>query len=159
MGEKMHVDEMEIDEALVRRLLDAQFPHWAKLSLQRIEPAGTVNAIFRLGEELSVRLARREGLRHQEVGSLLGCPSLHHWFSLKPLYLSHKGIRITNIRGSGRYILGLRARRCQSRRLTRFRQRVILQRLLRICNKSIYRVGRKAAAFLWLSEMRSSGIG
>jgi len=61
MGEKMHVDEMEIDEALVRRLLAAQFPHWAELSLRRIEPAGTVNAIFRLGDEYSVRLARRAG--------------------------------------------------------------------------------------------------
>ncbi|MFT9849449.1 hypothetical protein [Aneurinibacillus sp. REN35] len=40
--EKMHVDEMEIDEALVRRLLVAQFPHWAELPLGRIEPAGTV---------------------------------------------------------------------------------------------------------------------
>jgi len=61
MGEKMHVDEMEIDEALVRRLLVSQFPHWAELSLRRIEPAGTVNAIFRLGDEYSVRLARRAG--------------------------------------------------------------------------------------------------
>lgn len=61
MGEKMHMDEMEIDEALVRRLLISQFPHWAELPLRRIEPAGTVNAIFRLGDEYSVRLARRAG--------------------------------------------------------------------------------------------------
>ncbi|CAH1192406.1 hypothetical protein PAECIP111890_00736 [Paenibacillus sp. JJ-223] len=43
MVEKMHVDEKELDEALVRRLLVAQFPHWADLSLRRIEPAGTVS--------------------------------------------------------------------------------------------------------------------
>ncbi|MDR6552640.1 aminoglycoside phosphotransferase family protein [Paenibacillus qinlingensis] len=61
MGVKMHVDEMEINEALVRRLLAAQFPHWAELSLRRVEPAGTVNAIFRLGEQYAVRLARRMG--------------------------------------------------------------------------------------------------
>jgi aminoglycoside phosphotransferase (APT) family kinase protein len=57
----MHVDEIRIDEALVRRLLAEQFPEWAGLRLSRVAPDGTVNAIFRLGDELSVRLARREG--------------------------------------------------------------------------------------------------
>ena len=58
---KMHGDELQIDEALVRRLLAAQLPQWADLPLRRIEPSGTVNAIFRLGDSLSVRLARRNG--------------------------------------------------------------------------------------------------
>ncbi|MDP9270853.1 MAG: aminoglycoside phosphotransferase family protein [Chloroflexota bacterium] len=58
---RMHIDELEIDAALVRRLLGEQFPEWVDLPLRRIEPAGTVNAIFRLGDELAVRLARREG--------------------------------------------------------------------------------------------------
>jgi aminoglycoside phosphotransferase (APT) family kinase protein len=58
---RMHADELEIDEALVERLLAEQFPGWADLPVSRVEPAGTVNAIFRLGDELSVRLARREG--------------------------------------------------------------------------------------------------
>ncbi len=61
MGEKMHVDELEIDERVVRRLLVEQFPHWAELPLRRVESVGTVNAIFRLGDEYSVRLARRAG--------------------------------------------------------------------------------------------------
>ncbi len=55
---RMHADELEIDEALVRRLLAEQFPEWAELPLARIEPQGTVNAIFRLGDELAVRLPR-----------------------------------------------------------------------------------------------------
>lgn len=58
---RMHVDEHEIDEALVHRLVSEQFPEWADLPLRRIEPSGTVNAIYRLGDELSVRLARRKG--------------------------------------------------------------------------------------------------
>jgi aminoglycoside phosphotransferase (APT) family kinase protein len=58
---RMHIDELGIDEALVRRLLGEQFPEWVDLPLDRVEPSGTVNAIFRLGESLSVRLARREG--------------------------------------------------------------------------------------------------
>lgn len=61
MTERMHDDELEIDQALVRRLVAEQFPDWARLPLRRVEPAGTDNAIFRLGDELSVRLARREG--------------------------------------------------------------------------------------------------
>ena len=58
---RMHIDELDIDEALVRRLLGEQFPEWAGLPLRRVEPPGTVNAIFRLGEDLLLRLARREG--------------------------------------------------------------------------------------------------
>jgi len=57
----MHEDELEIDEALVRRLLAEQFPESARLPLRRVRPDGTVNAIFRLGNELSVRLPRRRG--------------------------------------------------------------------------------------------------
>jgi hypothetical protein len=57
----MHVDEVEIDDSLVRRLLVDQFPEWADLPLRRVEPAGTVNAIFRLGDQLALRLPRRNG--------------------------------------------------------------------------------------------------
>ena len=58
---RMHDDEFELDDALVRRLLRAQFREWADLPLRRVEPSGTVNAIYRLGDELAVRLPRRRG--------------------------------------------------------------------------------------------------
>jgi aminoglycoside phosphotransferase (APT) family kinase protein len=54
----MHDDEVDVDLGLVRRLLSAQFPQWAELPLERVEPAGTDNAIFRLGEDKSVRMPR-----------------------------------------------------------------------------------------------------
>ena len=54
----MHADEIEIPVALASRLLVAQFPQWATLSLRPVVPAGTDNAIFRLGETMSVRLPR-----------------------------------------------------------------------------------------------------
>src|SRR5437588_1225320 len=57
----MHVDELEIDEELARRLVAEQFPEWTDQPLERIEAAGTDNAIFRLGNDLSVRFARRSG--------------------------------------------------------------------------------------------------
>lgn len=50
-----------IDGALVRRLVDAQFPQWAELPLKLLNPAGSDHVIYRLGEELSVRLPRHAG--------------------------------------------------------------------------------------------------
>ncbi|MFW6692782.1 aminoglycoside phosphotransferase family protein [Streptomyces sp. MAR4 CNX-425] len=52
----MHADEAEIDADLVRRLIAAQFPRWAGLPVERVRSGGAVNAVFRLGDELSVRL-------------------------------------------------------------------------------------------------------
>ncbi|MET9292884.1 aminoglycoside phosphotransferase family protein [Streptomyces sp. NPDC003077] len=55
----MHADEAETDAGLVRRLLRAQFPRWADLPIARLASGGTVNAIYRLGEALTVRLPLR----------------------------------------------------------------------------------------------------
>jgi len=54
----MHDHEVDIDVDLVRKLLTEQMPAWAKLSLSIVEPWGTDNAIWRLGDELVVRLPR-----------------------------------------------------------------------------------------------------
>ena len=54
----MHEGEIAIDIALVRRLLVAQFPHLAGKSITVVRSTGTVNAIFRLGNDLCVRLPR-----------------------------------------------------------------------------------------------------
>ncbi|MFJ8671991.1 aminoglycoside phosphotransferase family protein [Streptomyces sp. NPDC093589] len=53
---KMHADEAETDADLVQRLLSAQFPQWAGLPIRRLPSGGTVNAIYRVGTELTVRL-------------------------------------------------------------------------------------------------------
>jgi aminoglycoside phosphotransferase (APT) family kinase protein len=55
----MHADELDIDATLVRRLLEAQFPDWAELPLEPVEPRGTDNRLFRLGDALGVRLPCR----------------------------------------------------------------------------------------------------
>ncbi len=55
---KMHADEADIDVSLVGRLLAAQFPQWAGLSIAPVESAGTDNALHRLGEDMVVRLPR-----------------------------------------------------------------------------------------------------
>ncbi len=62
---KMHVDEVDIDVSLVRRLLAAQFPQWVDLPIAPIHSAGTDNAIYRLGKDLAMRLPRIEGATGQ----------------------------------------------------------------------------------------------
>ncbi len=45
-----------IDAALVRRLIAAQFPEWASLSIRPVIPGGWDNRTFHLGNEMTVRL-------------------------------------------------------------------------------------------------------
>ena len=56
----MHEGEVRTDADLVRRLLTAQFPQWARLPITPVRSSGTDNAVYRLGDRLSVRLPRRE---------------------------------------------------------------------------------------------------
>jgi aminoglycoside phosphotransferase (APT) family kinase protein len=55
---KMHDDEVTIDDSLVRRLVETQFPQWADRTLDRVQSTGTDNAIYRLGHDLGLRLPR-----------------------------------------------------------------------------------------------------
>ena len=55
---RMHEDEVEVDDALVRRLVAAQLPDLARLPIERIDAWGTDHAIFRLGRSLSVRVPK-----------------------------------------------------------------------------------------------------
>jgi aminoglycoside phosphotransferase (APT) family kinase protein len=54
----MHKDEVHTDIALVSQLLAAQFPQWAELPIKPVPSAGTDNALYRLGDEMVVRLPR-----------------------------------------------------------------------------------------------------
>jgi aminoglycoside phosphotransferase (APT) family kinase protein len=55
---KMHVDEVDTDVSLVGRLLAAQCPQWADLPIEPVHSAGTDNALYRLGDDMAVRLPR-----------------------------------------------------------------------------------------------------
>lgn len=57
----MHENEVELDVGMVRRLVDAQFPEWSDFELRIVEPWGTDNAIWRLGDELVIRMPRLPG--------------------------------------------------------------------------------------------------
>lgn len=57
-SKKMHAGEVDIDVSLVRRLITTQFPQWADLPIEPVPSAGTDNALYRLGEDMAVRLPR-----------------------------------------------------------------------------------------------------
>jgi aminoglycoside phosphotransferase (APT) family kinase protein len=57
----MHADEVEIDHALVGRLLAAQFPDLAGMPIRAFRSSGTVNAIYRIGDDLYARLPLQPG--------------------------------------------------------------------------------------------------
>lgn len=56
LSKKMHNNEIEVTDEIVRTLINEQFPAYKDLSIERVISTGTVNAIFRLGEEFCVRL-------------------------------------------------------------------------------------------------------
>ncbi len=62
----MHADEVDTDASLVRRLVAGQFPEWADLPIEPVLLGGTDNALYRLGDDLVVRLPRHE----RTVGTL-----------------------------------------------------------------------------------------
>src|SRR4051812_18675753 len=58
MTTRMHADELDLPVDLVRTLLTEQLPQWADLPVRRIASSGTDNAMFRLGDDLVVRMPR-----------------------------------------------------------------------------------------------------
>lgn len=61
----MHADEIAIDVELVAKLVAAQFPQAAGERLERVGAHGTDHVIYRLGDNLTVRLPRHPGAAGQ----------------------------------------------------------------------------------------------
>jgi len=72
----MHPGQLSVSVPTVRRLVAAQFPQWRQLPVTAVDSAGTVNAVFRIGDALSARFPIQDGdpqrvLRSQvRVGAL-----------------------------------------------------------------------------------------
>ncbi|UQA96893.1 aminoglycoside phosphotransferase family protein [Streptomyces halobius] len=58
---QMHPGQRPIDGDLVRRLIDGQFPQWSGLAVEPFPSGGTVNAMYRLGDGMVVRLPLVKG--------------------------------------------------------------------------------------------------
>jgi aminoglycoside phosphotransferase (APT) family kinase protein len=62
----MHADQLTVSLSVARKLVDEQFPSWRYLAIKAVESAGTVNAIFRIGD----RFAARFPLRPRDAASV-----------------------------------------------------------------------------------------
>jgi aminoglycoside phosphotransferase (APT) family kinase protein len=63
---KLHTDELDISTGLAGRLIAGQFPQWAGLPVRPVTSAGTECVLYRLGNDLAIRLPRRRGERLDE---------------------------------------------------------------------------------------------
>lgn len=61
VAEQLHEDELRVDADLVRALVDRDLPDHAGRPLRQLDASGSSNALFRLGDELLVRLPRQPG--------------------------------------------------------------------------------------------------
>lgn len=61
VAEPLHTDEIPMDLPLVRALVDHALPAYAALPLRPLGNTGSSNALFRLGDDLLVRLPRQPG--------------------------------------------------------------------------------------------------
>ncbi len=52
----MHPDQLSVSVGTVERLVAGQFPRWRSLPVVAVPSCGTVNALFRIGDELCARL-------------------------------------------------------------------------------------------------------
>ena len=75
---RLHNNELEIDLERVRKLVDSQLSEHVSLPLRELSSSGSTNRLFRLGDDLLVRLPRQPGngeaIRKEElwVGQLSG---------------------------------------------------------------------------------------
>ena len=57
----MHPGQLAVTLRTVRELIDAQFPQWRGLAIKPVDSPGTVNAIFRVGDQFAARLPLEPG--------------------------------------------------------------------------------------------------
>ncbi len=57
----MHVGQLTVSVRTVRELVDEQFPEWRGLPIRDIGSRGTVNALFRIGDQLVARFPLEPG--------------------------------------------------------------------------------------------------
>jgi aminoglycoside phosphotransferase (APT) family kinase protein len=80
---KMHDGEIDLDADAVGRLVAAQFPELADLPVSAFPSTGTVNAIYRLGDKLCVRLPRVEAWSRALEREWRWLPALAPFLSLR----------------------------------------------------------------------------
>ena len=96
---QMHANQLHVDAELVRALVDGQYPEWSGLPIEPISGSGTVNAIFRIGHDLTARLplqrtdptlARSE--LEREAGALAEFAAVSPFPAPMPVALGRPGV-------------------------------------------------------------------
>jgi aminoglycoside phosphotransferase (APT) family kinase protein len=59
---RMHADQVDVTPGTVARLVASQFPQWRDLPVRPVASHGTVNALFRLDDEIVLRFPLRPSL-------------------------------------------------------------------------------------------------
>src|SRR5215469_11922297 len=88
---QMHSGMHSIDDDLVRRLIAGQFPQWEGLAVERWPSGGTVNAMYRLGDDMVIRLPLVHG----------GAEAVSMEQKWLPRLASHMPTRIPEVLGAG----------------------------------------------------------
>lgn len=57
----MHDGQLTVPDGTVRALVDEQFPQWRGFPVRSVESEGTVNAIFRIGDQMAARFPLQPG--------------------------------------------------------------------------------------------------
>lgn len=57
----MHAGQLTVSLRTVRELVDEQFPEWRGLSVRSVAATGTVNAIYRIGDQFAARFPLQPG--------------------------------------------------------------------------------------------------
>lgn len=73
---QIHDDQVHVDEALVRGLLDRQLPEYARLPLAPVAERGTDHLLYRLGDDLLVRMPVYAGSAEQAASDARWLPVL-----------------------------------------------------------------------------------
>ncbi|WP_344207944.1 aminoglycoside phosphotransferase family protein [Nonomuraea bangladeshensis] len=55
----MHDDQVDVPAEVVAALVAEQFPQWTGMEIRRVRSTGTVNTIFRIGDDLAARFPLR----------------------------------------------------------------------------------------------------
>ncbi|MEU8589250.1 aminoglycoside phosphotransferase family protein [Streptomyces sp. NPDC048664] len=85
-----------LDDVLVRELIARQFPRWQGLAVRHLPSGGTVNAMYRLGDDMVVRLPRTRGGADD-------VPLEHEWL---PRLAPHLPTPVPELLGAGEPALG-----------------------------------------------------
>lgn len=76
---KLHAVEIDISTGLAARLIAEQFPQWAALPIRPVTSADTECVLYRLGDEMVIRLPRRPGEALEQSLSKERCPGSRHF--------------------------------------------------------------------------------